>query len=209
MSSIADTTPRTGRRNFNLRAYLAGTAATAALIGAVVFAFASLGAYVAFNGLPIGGHDDGAEATNVSVAEPTVKSQVAKNHGGSASATDARRDTGSGGAQAHSSNGNSAASDNSTGVASPPVTAGPAETGGGSTGDTSSQGPNQEATAANPPESGEAPSSSIPTPHVSTPDSVGGTVGTVEQTLNEAGVEVPLNEAGSSVDDLTGSVLGN
>ncbi len=67
MSSIAHTQPRTGRRKFNLRAYLAGTAATAALIGAVVLAFVSLGAYVAFNGLPVGGSDSGAEAGSVAV----------------------------------------------------------------------------------------------------------------------------------------------
>ncbi len=45
-------------RNFNLRAYLAGGGATLALIAAAILAFGSLGAYVAFEGLPIGDGDE-------------------------------------------------------------------------------------------------------------------------------------------------------
>ena len=44
-----------GGRNFSLRAYLAGGGATAALIAAAVLSFGALGAYVAFEGLPVGG----------------------------------------------------------------------------------------------------------------------------------------------------------
>src|SRR5215207_4558521 len=54
----AGTTPRRGK-NFNLRAFFAGGAATVALIAAGVIVFGSLAAYVAFNGLPVGGGDGG------------------------------------------------------------------------------------------------------------------------------------------------------
>lgn len=47
------TKPRIG----NLRAYLAGTGATGALIAAAVLAFLTVGAIVAFNGFPLGGND--------------------------------------------------------------------------------------------------------------------------------------------------------
>ncbi|MGH2800693.1 MAG: hypothetical protein ACRDLO_02640, partial [Solirubrobacterales bacterium] len=59
MSTAAETEPK-GRNHFNLRAYLAGGAATSALIAAAILVFGSLAAYVAFNGLPIVGGDDGA-----------------------------------------------------------------------------------------------------------------------------------------------------
>src|SRR5260221_14510585 len=47
------------------RAYLAGTGLSLVLIGAAVAAFLAVGAYVAFNGLPFGGH--GAAADRVSL----------------------------------------------------------------------------------------------------------------------------------------------
>ena len=47
------TKPRIG----NLREYIAGTGATGALIAGAVIAFLSVGALVAFNGLPLGGDD--------------------------------------------------------------------------------------------------------------------------------------------------------
>ena len=46
------------------------------------------------------------------------------------------------------------------------------------------------------------------TPNVTTPDSVGSTVGTVEQTLHQAGVDVPLSQAGSTVDQVTAGLTG-
>src|ERR687891_872878 len=59
MSTLPETRPR-ARNHFNLRAYLAGGAATTALIAAAILVFGSLAAYVAFNGLPVGGEEDGA-----------------------------------------------------------------------------------------------------------------------------------------------------
>jgi hypothetical protein len=37
---------------------------------------------------------------------------------------------------------------------------------------------------------------------------VGGTIGTVEQTLQEVGVDVPINGSGSAVEEVTGGLLG-
>lgn len=62
--AVRDAERRTGR-NFNLRAYLAGSAATTALIAGAIVVFASLGAYVAFNGLPIGSGDENASQLTI------------------------------------------------------------------------------------------------------------------------------------------------
>jgi hypothetical protein len=72
MTTLAQTESTAGR-NFNLRAYLAGGAATTALIVGAIIVFTSLAAYVAFNGLPIGGGDSEPAELTVGVAEaPTV-----------------------------------------------------------------------------------------------------------------------------------------
>lgn len=74
MSMEARTKPNTRARNFNLRAFLAGGGATAALVAAAVLVFASLGAYVAFEGLPVGSGDD--EAAQVAVDSSAPAAQV-------------------------------------------------------------------------------------------------------------------------------------
>jgi len=66
VTSIADTTTRprpSAARELNRRAFLAGGAATSAMIAGAVVVFASLAAYVAFNGLLGAGDDAGAEST--------------------------------------------------------------------------------------------------------------------------------------------------
>ncbi len=209
MSSIAQTQPRTGRRNFNLRAYLAGTAATVALIGAVVIAFGSLGAYVAFNGLPIGGSDADAQTSSIAVDPVAAPQNTARQRGAqNVGAADVRRDPGS--QSAGGSGANSAATEASQAPTAPTTTAGaPPDT--GTEAPVSASGPEQTATPS-PTQGGPSdnpPSAGIPTPHVTTPDSVGGTVGTVEQTLQDVGVNVPLNDAGAAVDDVAGLVGGN
>src|SRR5690348_9651319 len=104
MSSIAQTEPRTGRRSFTLRAYLAGTAATAALLGAVVVVFASLGAYVAFNGLPIGGDGSATEATSVKVAPAAPAAAARRNARQQASNAGAQQRSGAGAPAGHAAN---------------------------------------------------------------------------------------------------------
>lgn len=208
MSSIADTTPRTGRRNFNLRAYLAGTAATAALIGAVVFAFASLGAYVAFNGLPVGGSDASSEPASVTVGESAVKTAPARSKSTSHGAIEARRqDTASAQGGSPGANGGADASTSNT-PAQPAATAtaGPTDTVAPPV--NTSNGPDVNPSSGAAPETGDPPSATIPTPTVTGPNSVGGTVGTVEQTLHDAGIDVPLSDPGSAVDQVSDSLLG-
>src|SRR5262245_49303674 len=47
------------------RAYLAGTGLSLVLTGAAVAVFLAVGAYVAFNGLPFGGHGGGADRVSL------------------------------------------------------------------------------------------------------------------------------------------------
>ena len=65
MTSIAETESGGRRQNFSLRAYVAGGAATAALIAGAIVVFASLGAYVAFSGLPIGSGNGNASQLTI------------------------------------------------------------------------------------------------------------------------------------------------
>ena len=206
MSSIAHRQPRTGRRNFNLRAYLAGTAATAALIGAVVLAFASLGAYVAFNGLPIGGTDADVEAS-VAVGPALGAERVSNQRGAQqAGPGDVRRDQGS--------SANSRANDGPSGGSQASATAADTATPPASAGDGAAvaTGGAQGTTAPTPVQAGpsaDPPSSQTPSPHVTAPNVVGGTVGNVEQTLQQAGVDVPVTGNDSAVEEVTGLVGGN
>jgi hypothetical protein len=209
MSSIAESQPRTGRRNFNLRAYLAGTAATAALIGAVVLAFASLGAYVAFNGLPVGDDSQGV-TSSISVEQAVAPVAAAKQSRGQDLAfTDARRDQAAGQGSS-GANGGSAESGAQTSVLpadTAPAAGGTSQTtatAGGDVDTTATPTPAQSGPSADPPSS-----DGIPTPQVTNPSSIGGTVGQVEQTLNDAGVSVPLTGSGSAVEEVTGGLLGN
>ena len=206
MSSVAQTQPRTGRRYFNLRAYLAGTAATAALLGAVVIAFASLGAYVAFNGLPIGG-SSAATDTSISVghaangvsarsrdkrtsaAANAQRSQDSRSHAGGS-----RTETATGGTETTTIPSTTAAVGTSAGQ--PTVTTTGAQ-------QTVTAGPSSPS-----PGGGSGGSPTIPTPNVTAPDAVGSSVGTVEQTLHDAGVDVPVGGSGSAADQVVGGLLG-
>ena len=210
MSSIAQTQPRTGRRNFTLRAYLAGTAATAALLGAVVLVFASLGAYVAFNGLPIGGDQAASAPSSVEVgaAAQPAKANAAVRHQQITTAAVHRQSASGNSSASHSSGGSSSNGGSTASGQVTPSPASPAAPTGTSTatveangaGNTVSAGPGQ----ASPSGGG----GSLPTPNVTTPDSVGSTVGTVEQTLHQAGVDVPVGQAGSAVDQVTDGLAG-
>ena len=61
------TIPQTGSRHhrLNLRAFLAGSGATVALIAGAVIAFLTIGALFAFDDLPFGGGDDGATVVEI------------------------------------------------------------------------------------------------------------------------------------------------
>jgi hypothetical protein len=208
MSSIAQTTPRNGRRNFNLRAYLAGTAATAALIGAVVFAFASLGAYVAFNGLPVGGSDAGSEPGSVIVGKSAVKATPVKSQTTSRGTVDARRQDAASaqGGGAGANDVTSTATSNSPSQPAPQTTVTPTDTSNPPV--TTGGGGDANPSSGTAPDAGDPPSTTLPTPNVTGPNAVGGTVGTVEQTLHDVGVEVPLSNPGGAVDQVSDSLLG-
>jgi hypothetical protein len=212
MSSLVQTQPRTGRRSFTLRAYLAGTAATAALLGAVVVVFASLGAYVAFNGLPIGGDQSAAAPTSVKVAPSDSAAGAKRAHRPQANATAAQQSA-NGGATAsrgasRDSNGGAAGGGATTTGQATVSPASPAAPTGTSTATTSAGGSGTTPTSGSAPQAPSSGGGPLPTPQVTTPDSVGSTVGTVEQTLHSAGVDVPLSQAGSTVDQLTDGLSG-
>lgn len=190
----------------NLRAYLAGTAATAALLGAVVITFASLGAYVAFNGLPIGGNSADTAPTRVSVGKAATEVS-AKPHPNQSV----------GPAAVHHTQAPSGGSVRPSGGTSPSTTPAATTPSGTATGTAAPTGQAtvtasgaQPTVTAAPTQDGsdDTPTGQITTPHVTTPDSVGGTVGTVEETLHDVGIDVPLGGAGAAVDDATGHLLG-
>ena len=74
MDTVADNQARKSR-NFNLRAYIAGGSATAALIAGTVIAFAALATYVGFNGMPLG--EDDVAATELVVESDSPEAAVA------------------------------------------------------------------------------------------------------------------------------------
>ena len=109
-------------RNFNLRAYLAGGGATLALIAAAILAFGSLGAYVAFEGLPIGDGDD-------DVAQVAVESSNGSAGSRGSGSSQGDGDAGAPGASAAAGGGDRADADSGagdavdTGVSTAPATA--------------------------------------------------------------------------------------
>ena len=70
------TDPRLSRR-FNVRAYLAGGAATTALVAGAILVFASLAAYVAFNGFPVIGGDENASQLTVAAEQSSAPEAAA------------------------------------------------------------------------------------------------------------------------------------
>lgn len=60
----------TSPRNPNLRAYLAGGGATAALIAAAVVVFVGVAAFVGFNGMPFGAGDSSGATVNLAAGVP-------------------------------------------------------------------------------------------------------------------------------------------
>ena len=72
-----DTAEPRSSRNFNLRAYIAGGAATTSLIAGAVLVFASLATYVAFNGFPVGGGGDSASRVTVAAQGSTAPEAAA------------------------------------------------------------------------------------------------------------------------------------
>jgi hypothetical protein len=65
------------RRNANVRAYLAGGGATAALVAAAVIVFIGAAAFVGFNGLPFGADDAPDSTVNLATGVPEAAAAAA------------------------------------------------------------------------------------------------------------------------------------
>ena len=175
MEAKTNTDVRT--RNFNLRAYLAGGGATVALIAAAVLVFASLGAYVAFEGLPVGGGEDGGGQIAVESTEP-VASVAADRGSASNGGTGDRGPEGGGSGAARGGEGGGDGPAPQLGI---PAAAGSAE--GGGTGDSAVE---------------PAPQPVEPAPE---PNPVQPTSG---QDGGGSPVPAPVSEAETSIGDVTG-----
>jgi len=64
-------------RNGNLKAYLAGGGATAALVAAAVVVFVGVAAFVGFNGLPFGADDSADSTVNLAAGVPDAAADAA------------------------------------------------------------------------------------------------------------------------------------
>jgi len=110
-------------RNFNLRAYLAGGGATLALIAAAILAFGSLGAYVAFEGLPIGDGDDDVAQVAVESSNGSAGSRGSGSSQGDGDAGAPEAPGGAGAGGAPDDAGPAAEDAVDTGVSTAPATA--------------------------------------------------------------------------------------
>jgi hypothetical protein len=193
MSSIAHkhgTAPPTrSAKNFNLRAYVAGGAATIALIAAGVFVFGSLAAYVAFNGLPVGGGDDEDRSVAVQAADGAIGAPASASGTLDAAAGAVAANPAAGTAVAPAPGVTSAAGAGSGSSAT-------ATAGGGTEASATPTGTTAPATSGSGP-----PATSSPTPASGTPSAAGGTgptgsaVQQVEDIAGGAGVDLPLTDA--------------
>lgn len=137
MSMEAKTNTDVRTRNFNLRAYLAGGGATVALIAGAVLVFASLGAYVAFEGLPVGGGDD--DGGQIAVESTAPIARVVADRGSASNGAPDDRDAVAGGSTA--ARGGDGAGDGPAPQLAIPAAAGSTEGGatGGSAGEPAPQ----------------------------------------------------------------------
>lgn len=212
MQTIASEQPRASARpqpagkNFNLRAFFAGGTATVALVAAGVIVFGSLAAYVAFNGLPVDGGDDGSGS--VAVESSAANASAPANAGlgaapGAVAATPAA----------------------ATAIAPPPGTApdGTAANGaapGTAPGATGATTPTETAPAGTTP-AGSAPGTTATGADTSTSSGpVGSAVHGAENVASGVGVDPPLSETTQGITgpvdqgvqdtlDGVGSVVGN
>lgn len=170
MNTISDIQPLAQRNRFGLRAYLAGSGAMVALTAAAILAFLALTTLVAFNGLPFGGGQ--SEADPVPVAPPLGGAPEAAALAAGAAASAAVAAT--------------PAEDSSV---APPAPSG-SSAGGSGAGIAGADGA-----------PGPAPGvpGTIPPASTSSSDVLGGTVGTLEQTGSNLGVNAPLGDVTQNV----------
>lgn len=199
MGTIATEHPRaTTRRplatgkNFNLRALFAGGAATLALIGAGIVVFGSLAAYVAFNGLPVGGGDNASGSVAVEASSAPAASAPARAAAALAAAPGAVAAVPAAATAIAPAPGSAAAADATAGTA-PAGTVTPGET--TTTTPTGTTAP------------GTTPTSTTPTAPAGSTDSgsssgpVGSAVQGLQDTVSGAGVDLPLSETTQGLTD--------
>lgn len=206
MSMEAETNTDVRIRNFNLRAYLAGGGATVALIAGAVLVFASLGAYVAFEGLPVGGGDDDGGQIAVESTEPIAS--VAADRGSASNGAPGDRDADGGGSGAVG--GGDGAGDGPAAQLGIPAAAGSTEGGGAgdSAGEPAPQ-PVEPAPEPNPvqPTSGQDGGGNSVPPPVSEAETAIGDVTGIPIELPPS-ITAPLDGAGALDEDLAAGLGG-
>ncbi len=207
MSTFAKSQP-SARRRFDLRSFLAGGMATAALIAAAIVLFGSLAAYVAFNGLPSADEAD-APGTQVVVSSGSKAPEAAAARLGRApaavAATPARGSTAAspaaaadGATGAGTSGGGTAATTPSTDTTD--TTVGPASSSRGTDSSSASGGAGQAVDNVQDSTGNVAPLSDLTDPITEPLDQ------TVTDGLNQVGGAVGNPELGSQVDGTLGQL---
>lgn len=191
--------PLTDGKNFNLRALFAGGAATLALIAAGIIVFGSLAAYVAFNGLPVGGEGgDGSGSVAVEAnSAAAAASAPARAAAGLAAAPSAVAATPAASTAVAPAPGTAAAAaaaaDGATGTSTTGTTV-PGATGTTPTGTTPTDTTATGTTPTAPAATGSSSTSSSSGP-------VGSAVQGLEDTAAGAGVDLPLSETTQGLTD--------
>ena len=163
MSTISDSQPFSPRNRFGLRAYLAGSGATIALTVAAILAFLGITALVAFNGFPFGAGDADGDAVPIAPPLSGAPEAAALAAGAGASAA--------------------VAATPAEGSALPAAPSGSAGAGEGGAGSGAGGSPGSELPGTTP---GTGPTG------IGGSDVLGGTVGNLEQTAGNVGVDAPL-----------------
>lgn len=193
MTTISETQAQ-GPRATHLRAYLAGTGATGALIAGALIVFLSLATYVAFNGIPFGGNGGNTDTAFLSAQTSGTPAAAATALGAAPGAVAAAP------------------------VPGAPIGAGGAGAGGGGGAGGGAGGPGP--SGGFPPGGGPGPGTTppggdpgpgpAPGPACTTCDSPGIVGNTVNQIDNTAGTNLsggPVGDAAGTVDDkVTGTV---
>jgi hypothetical protein len=165
MESATLNLPRPSR-NGNLRAYLAGGGATAALVAGAVVVFLGVAAFVGFNGLPFGADESPAATVNIAAGVPEAAAAAAAPTAGAVAEDPATP---------------SAAAIDEILASLPPGASGTTIPGLSET----------------PGFGGNGPGGTIPpgtTPPGTTPGALGNTVGGLENTASDAGINLPLDD---------------
>jgi len=185
--------PPRASKHVDVRAFVAGTGVSTALIAAAVLAFVAIAAFVAFEGNPVASGDSPESTLTLPSGAPQAAAAAA---GTTAESVAAEPATPSAGALAEI-----AAALPGAGAGGPGASSGPGDTivdipgGGGGTGP------------------GDGPGSEAPAPPGSQPGPLQSTVGAVDDTAGGVDLDLPLGEVTADVtkplDDFVGGTLND